>query len=217
MLRQGEPDRGKPQSSGGEQSGSAESLRKPSLAIVWKPGLVLSDKLFQLRRGLGSRRHVEGGTWSERVLFLFGRRCWPGKGLAVCLNCEDEEKGIARSLPLIEEAVDAGRLAAWVADKAGTVEKPRTARARVDWSKVAAEVRRLAVLAPADCEREIVAAARRLGQRPGILDLFVKFVRDQRRRWERAPSSMRRVHLPGGKRVLNSNVELSAGSHWTGG
>ena len=38
--------------------------------------------------------------------------------------------------------------------------------------KVAAEVSRLAVLKPADCEPEIVATAERLHQPPWLLDLF---------------------------------------------
>jgi hypothetical protein len=146
------------------------------------------------------------------VLFLHGRRCGPGEGLNVCLNTEDKEKGIERALPRIEEAVDAGRLAAWVADKGGKVEMPRTERPRVDWSKVTAEVRRLAALAPPDCEVEIGAAARRLGQRPGMLDLFVKFAREERLRWERAPRFMTWRDGPGGKRVLNScNLILTSG------
>jgi len=44
----------------------------------------------------GSRRHVEGGTWSERVLFLLDRREGRGGGLCVCLNSEDEERGLLR-------------------------------------------------------------------------------------------------------------------------
>jgi hypothetical protein len=117
-----------PQSIGNEQSGSAESRRKPSLAMVRKPGTVLSDKLFQHRLALGSRRHVEGGTWSERVLFLHGRREGRGGGLCVCLNCEDQQKGIERALPIIAEAIAAGRLTAWVDDRcqAGKVETLRT-------------------------------------------------------------------------------------------
>jgi hypothetical protein len=145
------------------------------------------------------------------VLFLFGRRCGPGEGLSVTLNTEDKKKGIERSLPRIEEAVDAGRLAAWVADKGGKVERLRTERPRVDWSKVASEVSRLAALAPADCEVEIGAAARRLGQRPGMLDLFVKFVRDQQCRWNRAPRFMIRAKGAAGQWILNSNVVLSGG------
>jgi hypothetical protein len=215
MLRQAQPDQAKPQSSGNEQSGSAESRRKPSLAMVHKPGMVLSDRLFQRRLALGSRRHVAGGNRSERVLFLFGRRCGPGEGLSVSLNTEDKKKGIERSLPRIEQAVDAGRLAAWVTDKAGKVERLRTERSRVDWPKVAAEVSRLAALAPADCEVETGAAARRLGQRPGMLDLLVKFVRDQQCRWERAPRFMRWVSAPGGKRVLESSVDLGGRSPLT--
>jgi hypothetical protein len=156
---------------------------------------------------------VEGGTQSERVLFLFGRRCGPGEGLSVSLNTEDKKKGIERSLPRIEEAVDAGHLAAWIANKAGKVDALRTERPRVDWSKVAAEVSRLAALVPADCEVEIGDAARRLGQRPGMLDLFVKFARDQRRRWERAPRFMKWGRGAGGQWILNSsNVVLSGGS-----
>jgi hypothetical protein len=210
MPRQAQPHQAKPQSIGNEQSDSAESRRKPSLAIVCKPGRVLSDKQFQRRLALGPRCHVEGGKRSERVLFLFGRRCGPGEGLSVSLNTENKKKGIQRSLPRIEEAVDAGRLAAWVADKAGKVETLRTERPRVDWSKVAAidwskvaaEVSRLATLEPADCEVEIGAAARRLGQRPGMLDLLVKFVRDQQCRWDRAPRFMRWVRGAGGQWIL---------------
>jgi hypothetical protein len=145
------------------------------------------------------------------VLFLFGRRCGPGEGLSVSLNTEDKNKGIERSLPRIEEAVDAGRLAAWVADKGGKVERLRTERPRVYWSKVASEVSRLAALAPADCEVEIGAAARPLGQRPGMLDLFVKFVRDQQCRWNRAPRFMIRAKGAAGQWILNSNVVLSGG------
>ena len=207
MLRQIQPQ-AKPQSSGGEQSGSAESRRKPSLAIVCKPGRVLSDKQFQRRLALGPRCHIEGGNRSERVLFLFGRRCGPGEGLSICLNTEDKKKGIERSLPRIEQAVDAGRLAAWVTDKAGKVERLRTERPRVDWPKVAAEVSRLAALVPADCEVETGAAARRLGQRRGMLNLFVKFVRDQQCRWDRAPRFMKWVRGAGGQWILNSDVVL---------
>jgi hypothetical protein len=212
MLRQGEPRQAMPPSSGNEQSGSPESLRKPSLAIVCKPGRVLPNKQFQRRLAFGPRCHVEGGIPSERVLFLFGRRCGPGEGLSVCLNTEDKQEGIERSLPIIEEAVDAGRLTAWVADKAGKVETRRTERPRVDWSKLAAEVIRLAALVPADCGVEIGAAARRLGHRPGMLDLFVKFVRDQQCRWDRAPRFMRWARGAGSHRILNSNVVLSGGS-----
>jgi hypothetical protein len=212
MLRQAQPDQAKPQSSGNEQSGSAESRRKPSLAIVCKPGRVLSDKQFQRRLALGPRCHIEGGNRSERVLFLFGRRCGPGEGLSICLNTEDKKKGIERSLPRIEQAVDAGRLAAWVTDKAGKVERLRTERPRVDWPKVAAEVSRLAALVPADCEVETGAAARRLGQRPGMLNLFVKFVRDQQCRWDRAPRFMKWVRGAGGQWILNSDVVLRGAS-----
>jgi hypothetical protein len=217
MLRQAQPPQAKPQSIGNEQSGSAESRRKPSLAMVRKPGMVLSDRLFQRRLALGSRRHVEGGTWSERVLFLHGRREGRGGGLCVCLNCEDEKKGLERALPIIAEAIAVRRLAAWVDDRcqAGKVATLRTEQPRVDWAKVAAEVRRLAVLAPADCEVEILAAARRLRQAPWLLDLFVQFARDQRRRWERAPRFMRWVSAPGGKRVLESSVDLGGRSPLT--
>src|SRR5262249_39726950 len=77
--------------------------------------------------------------------------------------------------------------------------------------KVAAEVGRLAAVAPANREVETVAAARRFGQPPWLLDLFVKFVGDQRRRWERAPRFMHWVLGPGGKRVLASHVDLNDG------
>jgi hypothetical protein len=217
MLRQAQPPQAKPQSIGNEQNGSAESLRKPSLAMVRKPGTVLSDRLFQRRLGLGSRRHVEGGTRSERVLFLYGRREGRGGGLCVCLNCDDEEKGLERALPIIAEAIAAGRLPAWMTGRcsAGKVETLRTDLPRVHWAKVAAEVRRLAVLAPADCEVEIIAAAVRLRQAPWLLDLFVKFARDQRRRWERAPRFMTWGSAPGGRRVLGSKVDLSGRSPLT--
>jgi hypothetical protein len=217
MLRQAQPPQAEPQSIGNEQNGSAESLRKPSLAMVRKPGTVLSDRLFQRRLGLGSRRHVEGGTRSERVLFLFGRREGRGGGLCVCLNCDDEEKGLERALPIIAEAIAAGRLAAWMADRcsAGKVETLRTDLPRVHWAKVAAEVSRLAVLKPPDCELEIVATAERLHQPPWLLDSFVKFAQDQRRRSERAPRFMRWVSAPGGKRVLESGVYLSGRSPLT--
>jgi hypothetical protein len=217
MLRQGQPSRAKPQSSGNEQSGSAESRRKPSLAIVRKPGLVLSDRLFQRRRALGSRGHVEGGTWSERVLFLLGRREGRGGGLSVCLNCEDEQKGLERALPIIAEAVAAGRLAAWVDDKcqAGKVETLWTEQRRVDWVKVAAEVRRLAAPTPVDCQVEKVGTARSLRLDYRLLDLFVEFARDQRRRWERAPRFMMWVSAPRGRRLLQTNVELSGRSRLT--
>ena len=214
MPEQAQPHQAKPQSIGNEQSGSAESRRKPSLAMVRKPGMVLSDRLFQRRLALGSRRHVDGGTWSERVLFLHGRREERGGGLCICLNCDDEEKGLERALPIIAEAMAAGRLAAWVDDRcqAGKVETLRTEQPRIDWAKVAAEVRRLAVLAPADCEFEIIAAAVRLRQAPWLLDLFVKFARDERRRWGRAPRFMKWVRGAGGQRILNSDVILSGGS-----
>jgi hypothetical protein len=215
MPRQAQRQQAKPHSIGNEQFGSAESRRKPSLAMVRKPGMVLSDRLFQRRLALGSRRHVEGGTGSERVLFLDGRREGRGGGLCVCLNCDDEEKGFERALPIIAEAIGAGRLAAWVGDRcqAGKVETLRTEQPRVHWAKVAAEVRRLAALAPADCEVEIVAAAERLRQAPWLLDLFVKFARDQRRRWERAPRFMRWVSAR--KRVLESKVDLNGRSPLT--
>jgi hypothetical protein len=178
-----------------------------------KPGLILTDRLFQRRHGLGSRRHVEGGTCSERVLFLHGRREGRGSGLCVCLNCEDEKKGIERALPIIAEAIAAGRLRRWVADscQVGEVETLRTEGSRVDWAKVAAEVGRLAALAPANREVETVAAARRFGQPPWLLDLFVKFVEDQRRRWNRAARFMVWVLGPGGKHVLASHVDLNDG------
>jgi hypothetical protein len=183
--------------------------------MVRKPGLVLSDRLFQRRLGLGSRRHVEGGAWSERVLFLDGRRERRGGGLCVCLNCEDEEKGIERALPIIAEAIAAGRLSAWVEDRcqAGKVETLRTEQSRVDWVKLAAEVRRLGLLAPADYEVELVATAERLRQPSWLLDLFVKFYRDERRRWERAPPFMRWVGAR--KRVLESKVDLNGRSPLT--
>jgi hypothetical protein len=190
---------------------TAEALRKPSLVMVRKPGTVLSDRLFQRRLGLGSRRHVEGGTRSERVLFLYGRREGRGGGLCVCLNCDDEEKGLKRALPIIAEAIAAGRLAAWMADRCSArkkVEALRTDQPRVNWAKVAAEVSRLAVLKQADCELEIVATAERLHQPPWLLDLFVKFAQDQRRRSERAPRFMTWVSAPGGRRVLQSKVDL---------
>jgi hypothetical protein len=59
---------------------------------------VLSDRLFQRRRALGSRGRVNGGIWTERVLVLLGRREERGSGLRVCLNCEDEKKGLERAL-----------------------------------------------------------------------------------------------------------------------
>ncbi len=172
--------------------------------------------LFQRRLALGPRAHVEGGTSSERVLFLFGRREGRGGGLCICLNTEDEEKGIERALPIVAEAVAAGRLGGWARDRceAGKVETPRTEKPRIDWTKVAAEVRRLAVAAT-DCELEIVASARRLRQAPWLLDLFVKFAREQRARWERAPQFMRWVSAPGHKRVLESRVELDGRSPLT--
>jgi hypothetical protein len=207
----------KPKPSGNEQSESPDSRRKPSVAMVRRPGLVLSDKLYQRRLALGWRGHVEGGTWSEHVLFLHGRREGRGGGLRVCLNCEDEEKGLERALPIIAEAITAGRLAAWVDDRceADKVRTLRTTTPQGNWAKVAAEVRRLAVLAVTDCQIEIATAARRLHQPPWLLDLFVKFARDQRRRWERAPRFMKWVSAPGGKRVLESNVNLSGGSRLT--
>jgi hypothetical protein len=69
MLRQIQPQ-AKPQSSGGEQSGSAESRRKPSLAIVCKPGRVLSDKQFQRRLALGPRCHIEGASTEQAKDYL---------------------------------------------------------------------------------------------------------------------------------------------------
>jgi hypothetical protein len=183
--------------------------------MVRKPGLVLSDRLFQRRLPLGSRRHVEGGTSSKRVLFLHGRREGRGGGLYVCLNCEYEAKALERALPIIAEAVAASRLAAWVAERCqvGKVETLRTKWSAVDWVKVGAEVRHLAALAPADSEVEIVAVAGRLRLTPSLLDLFVKLARDQQRRLERAPPFMRWVNGPGGRRILNSsNVVLSDGT-----
>jgi hypothetical protein len=127
------------------------------------------------------------------------------------LNCEDEEKGLERALPQIAEAIAAGRLAAWVADncQAGKAETLQMEGPRVDWTKVAAEVRRLAAVAPASREVEMLASARRFGQSPWLLDLFVKFAGDQRRRRERAPPFMNWV---GGHRVLNCRVVLTDGA-----
>jgi hypothetical protein len=75
---------------------------------------------------------VEGGTWSERVLFLLDRREGRGGGLCVCLNSEDEEKDLERVLPIISDAVAAGRLAGWFAARCeGKVETLRTQQPRV--------------------------------------------------------------------------------------
>jgi len=186
--------------------------------MVRRPRLVLPDKLFQRRRGaLGSRGHVEDGTRSKRVLFLLARRERRGGGLGVCLNSEHEEKGFERALPIIAEAIAAGRLAGWVGArcKAEKVETLQTEQPPVEWAKVAAEVRRLALVAAPDCELEIIAAAGRFRQPAWLLDLFVKFAREQQRRWERAPRFMSWVSTPDGKRVLQCNVVLSGGSPLT--
>ena len=148
--------------------------------------MVLSDELFQLRRALGSHRHVKGWTRSKRVLYLYAR---PG-GLCTCLNCEAEEKGLERARPIIAEAIAAGRLASvsvaaleqWVADRrhAGKVEILRTNRTRV--------------------------------QDPPMLDLIANSVRDERRRLKPAPRLMQWARGPGGKLVLQCAVYLSDGS-----
>jgi hypothetical protein len=146
MPRQAQPRQAKPQSSGSEQSGSAESRRKPPLVMVRGPGMVLSDELFELRRALGPRRRVNGGTGSKRVLFLYGR---PG-GLCVSLGCEDLEKGIERARPIIEEAAAAGRvpsnslaaLERWVANRCQAGKVERIEPPRVDSAEVIAEVSR---------------------------------------------------------------------------
>jgi hypothetical protein len=77
MPQRAQPFQGNLRWRGNEQSGSAEARRKLSLAMVRKPGLVLSDRLFKHRRALGSRGHVKGGTWSVCCSFLVG-----GKGVA---------------------------------------------------------------------------------------------------------------------------------------
>jgi hypothetical protein len=62
--------------------------------MVRMSGVVLSDELFLRRLALGPHARVKGGTRSKRVLFLYAR---PG-GLCICLNCENEEEGLARAL-----------------------------------------------------------------------------------------------------------------------
>jgi hypothetical protein len=225
MPRRGQPCQAGPQSSGNEQSKSAGSRRKPPLVMVRGPGMVLSDELFQLRLALGPRRYVKGGTPSKRVLLLYGR---PG-GLCVCLNCEDEEEGLERARPIVAEAVAAGRIASnsvaalerWVGDRRqagqGKVETLRTERPRVDSAEVMAEVKRLAALAPANYQVEMVAAARRLGQAPSILDSIVKSARNKRHRLKPAPRFMQWARGPGGKRVLQCAVYLSDGSRLSSG
>jgi hypothetical protein len=188
MLRQIQPQ-AKPQSSGGEQSGSAESRREPPLRMVRMSGVALSDELFLRRLALGPHARVKGGTRSKRVLFLYA--C-PG-GLCICLNCEDEEKGLERARPIIREAITAGRIRSnslpelerWVANRV---------------------VKRLAALAPANYEVERIPAARRLGQTPSMLDSFVESVRPP------PPSYMHWQRGPSGKHVLECCVFLGDGS-----
>jgi hypothetical protein len=81
-----------------------------------------------------------------------------------------------------------------------------------DSADVMAEIRRLAALAPANYQVEIVAAARRLGEDPSMLDLIAKSVRDERRRLKPAPRFMQWARGPGGKPVLQCAVYLSGGS-----
>jgi hypothetical protein len=160
---------------------------------VRRPGLALSERLFQRRRALGPRRHVEGGNRSERVLYLQGRREARGIGLWACLYSEDEDRGLERALPIIAEAIAAGRLPAWVKSRSesGKVETLPTEQPQVDWVQVAAEVRRLALMAATDSGFATVAAARLLRCSPWLLDLFVKFTREQYARWDRAEVGQR--------------------------
>ena len=95
--------------------------------------------------------------------------------------------------------------------ESGKVETLPTEQPRVDWVQVAAEVRRLAVMAATDCGFATVAVARLLRCCPWLLDLLVKFAREQRVRWDRAPRFMRWVGAPAGKRVLESGVDLVSG------
>jgi hypothetical protein len=213
MPRQTHISRTTTRSSGSEKSGSAKSRRKPLLVMMRRPGLVLSERLFQRRRAFGPHRHVEGGNWSERVLYLQGRREARGNGLWACLYSEDEDRGLERALPIIVEAIAAGRLSAWVESRSesGKVETLPTEQPRADWVQVATEVRRLALMAATDCGFATVAAARLLRCSPWLLDLLVKFAREQSARWDRAPRFMMWASAPGGKRVLVSGVDLVSG------
>jgi hypothetical protein len=151
------------------------------------PGMVLSDEPFLRRLALGPYAQVKGGTRSKRVLFLY----IPGR-LCICLNCEDEQKGLERARPIIREAITAGRI-----QSNSLPELERWVANRV--------VKRLA-LAPANYKVERIPAARLLGLTPSMLDSFVKSVRPQ------PPSHMHWRRGPGGKHVLGCCVSLSDGS-----
>jgi hypothetical protein len=179
----------KPQSSGNEQSGSAESRRKPPLLMVRMSGVVLSDELFLRRLALGPHVRVKGGTRSKRVLFLYAR---PG-GLCICLNCENEEEGLARARPIITEAIAAGRM------------EPNSLAELEGWvaNRVA---KRSAGRAPTDYQVERLPVARRLGMTPSMLDSFVESIRQP------PPPYMHWQRGPGGQQVLECCVFLSDGS-----
>jgi hypothetical protein len=198
------------QSIGNEEAGATGSRRKPPLTMVRKPGIVLSDELFQLRLARGPRGHVKGGVPSDRVLFLYNR---PGSKRGMCLYCEQEEKGLERARfisaagHLTSNSLMA--LEGWIANRrpAAKLELLRAERPRVD---LLAEAKRLAACAPAEYQIEIGPAARRLGQDPSILDLIVKAVR-RRGDLPPAPRFMRWVPGSGGRPVLACFVHLGDG------